>query len=67
MLLANIRTDLHPVEKAFSGVSGRLHCVLGASEKVSIKTNFSNGNFKWEPGNDLNFDAEIPEAETVAA
>jgi hypothetical protein len=55
------------VEKAFSGVSGRLYCVLGASEKASIKTNFSNGNFKWAPGNDLNFDADIPDPTTVAA
>jgi hypothetical protein len=47
-------------------VNGRLHCAIGLSDPIIIKTNFS-GPFKWQPGNTEDFDAEDEVEEEIAA
>ncbi|KAL9088488.1 MAG: hypothetical protein Q9165_006212 [Trypethelium subeluteriae] len=38
-------------QHSFSGVKGRLHCAIGMSDSVKVKTNFT-GPFRWAPGDD---------------
>ena len=47
------------MNEAFTGVNGRLHTVVGISEKAVVKTNFTRTGFTWKPGNSLDFEADL--------
>lgn len=48
------------METAFTDVKGRLYLVVGLDDLVDIYTNFGKEKFLWGPGNDLDFDVDIP-------
>jgi len=48
------------VKTALTDVKGRLCPVVGLDDLVDIYTNFGKEKFLWGPGNDLDFDVDIP-------
>lgn len=63
--VCNVSDILSVAEKAFEGVGGKLHCVIGLSSPIKAKTSFSPP-FMWKPANEWGWkDAE--ETPTPAA